>query len=97
MARRKKPQPIRAGGFPLSALAWSLDVSLGGASQDITGSAIKGEWTGPKGATAKIDHKHLRRGIFISVIAHILFIATLCGSYLWGGGFDFREMLDFSG
>ncbi|MCK5284032.1 MAG: cobalamin biosynthesis protein [Alphaproteobacteria bacterium] len=93
----KNRAPYEQGGFPLSALAWVLNVSLGGASQDITGSAIKGEWIGSEGATAQIDYKHLRRAIYSSVIAHILFIACLCGMYLWGGGFDFREMLDFSG
>lgn len=73
------------GGLPLSALAWALNISLGGASQDLSGSAIKAEWVGPKGATAKIDHKHLRRGIYINVIAHILFIAVLLSLYVWGG------------
>jgi adenosylcobinamide-phosphate synthase len=80
----KNRSPYEQGGFPLSALAWSLNVSLGGASQDISGSAIKGEWVGPDGATAQVGHKHLRRGIYINVIAHILFIASLLGAYMWG-------------
>ena len=73
------------GGFPLSAIAWLLNVSLGGASQDITGSAIKSEWTGPQGASARIDHTHLRCALYISVMAHILFLASLCGAYVWSG------------
>ncbi len=73
------------GGFPLSALAWSLNISLGGASQDITGSAIKSEWTGPEGASARIDHSHLRRALYISLMAHLLFLATLLGAYIWSG------------
>ena len=73
------------GGFPLSALAWSLKVSLGGASQDITGSAIKSVWTGPEGATAKNDYTHLRRTLFIVVIATILFLTTLTSAYWWSG------------
>lgn len=73
------------GGFPLSALAWSLNVSLGGASQDLAGNAIKGEWVGPEGTTARNDHKHLRRAIYFNVAAHILFVATLMGAYVWSG------------
>lgn len=80
----KDRAPYEQGGAPLSALAWALNISLGGPSKDLDGSAIKGLWVGPKGATAQIDHKHLRRGLYINVIAHILFIATLLGTYMWG-------------
>lgn len=73
------------GGFPLSALAWSLNVSLGGAMQDISGSGIKGEWVGPSGATAQNNHKHLRRALYINVMAHFLFLAALGGAYIWAG------------
>ncbi len=81
----KNRSPYEQGGLPLSALAWGLNVSLGGASQDLGGSAIKAAWTGPEGASAKLDHGHLRRGLYVSVMAHILFLASLCGAYLWGG------------
>ena len=80
----KNRSPYGQGGLPLSALAWGLNVSLGGASQDINGSAIKAVWTGPDGASAQLDHKHLQRTIFINVIAHILFLAALAGAYIWG-------------
>ena len=75
--------PYEQGGFALSALAWSLNVVLGGASQDLAGSAIHGAWVGPEGATAKIDHTHLRRAIYISATAHLLFVFVLVGAYLW--------------
>ncbi len=81
----KNRSPYEQGGAPLSALAWALNVSLGGAVQDLSGVALKGEWVGPEGATAQLDHKHLRRAIYINVIAHILFIASLLGAYMWGG------------
>jgi adenosylcobinamide-phosphate synthase len=81
----KNRAPYEQGGPPLSALAWALNVSLGGAAQDLSGHAIKGVWVGPEGATAQLDHKHLRRAIYINVIAHILFIAALLGAYMWGG------------
>lgn len=73
------------GGFALSALAWSLNVSLGGPAKDLKGDAIKNTWVGPETATAKNDHKHLRRAIYINVIAHILFVATLLSMYVWSG------------
>ncbi|MDB2683013.1 cobalamin biosynthesis protein [Alphaproteobacteria bacterium] len=72
-----------SGGMPLSAMAWALDVTLGGASKDIEGSAIKSTWTGPPTATAKIDHTHLRRAILIHMGATLLFLAALGGAYLW--------------
>ena len=80
----KSRAPYAQGGPPLSALAWALNVSLGGAVQDLSGAALKGVWVGPEGATAQLDHKHLRRAIFINVIAHILFVAALLGTYMWG-------------
>ena len=72
-------------GFALSSLAWALNVTLGGPGQDIKGQAVKAQWIGPKGASAKIDHHHLRRAIYINVIAQLLFIAALLGAYVWSG------------
>jgi len=77
--------PYEQGGAPVSALAWALNVSLGGAVQDLSGGALKGEWVGPDSATAQLDYRHLRRAIYINVLAHILFIAILLGMYIWGG------------
>ncbi len=66
------------GGYPVSVLAWSLNLIIGGPFQDISGSALNGEWVGPEGATARNDHKHLRRALYINVVAHILLLAMLC-------------------
>lgn len=77
--------PYEQGGYPLSALAWALNISLGGASQDLGGSAIKGEWVGPEGATAQLDHKHLRRALYMSLIAHFLFLLSLGSAFIWAG------------
>ena len=82
-AGMKNRAPYEQGGFPLSVMAWALNVSLGGASQDLTGSAIKGVWTGPEGATAQLGHKHLRRALYLSLMAHFLFLASLGGAYIW--------------
>ena len=81
----KNRAPYAQGGAPVSALSWALNVSVGGAVQDLSGTALKGEWVGPEGATAKLDHKHLRRAIYINVMAHILFVAVLLATYMWGG------------
>ena len=71
------------GGHPLTALAWTLNVTIGGPVKDLSGATIKSDWVGPKGATAKIDHGHLRRALYINLMAQLLFLATLLGAYLW--------------
>lgn len=65
------------GGMVLNVMAWPLKVGLGGAQQDISGSAIRGAWVGPKDASAQNTHKHLKRAIYTNVMAHVLFIALL--------------------
>ena len=76
------------GGAPVTAMAWSLKVSLGGATQDIDGSAVKRGWAGPSGATAQLDAKHLHRALYILVMAHLLFVAALLvGIVIDGRGF----------
>ncbi len=82
---RKGRAPYEQGGFPLSALAYALNITLGGGVKDLSGTAIKGEWVGPKGATAKVDHGHLRRALYINVIAQILFVASMLSAYVWSG------------
>lgn len=79
----KNRAPYEQGGYPLSALAWSLNVSLGGAVQDLSGSAIQNIWVGPEAATARNDHNHLKRAIYIHFAATILLMGALCGAYLW--------------
>lgn len=81
----KKGAPYAQGGLPLTAMAWTLNVTLGGAKQDLNGNALKSDWVGPAKATAKNDHHHLKRALYINVVAHLLFVAALLGAYLWGG------------
>lgn len=73
------------GGMPLTAMAFSLNVSLGGPSVDLDGSTIKRDWTGPKDATARLEQGHLRRAIYISLMAHLLFMVSLAGVLFWAG------------
>lgn len=65
------------GGAPVTAMAWALNVSLGGPTQDTDGSAIQRGWAGPAGATARLDAKHLHRALYITIMAHLLFLAAL--------------------
>ena len=72
-----------AGGLAVTSAAWGLKVSLGGPTQDVDGAAIKRAWTGPPKATAQLESVHLHRVIYITFIAHILFIASLSGAMIF--------------
>lgn len=77
--------PYEQGGVVLTALAYTLNLSLGGPSVDLDGSAIKRPWVGPEKASAKVSASHLRRALYISLMAHILFVASLLGCMIWAG------------
>lgn len=82
---KKGAASYEQGGWPLTALAFSLNVSLGGPSIDLDGSAIRRDWIGPENATAQLENGHLRRAMYISLIAHMLFLASLMGALFWAG------------
>lgn len=82
------------GGLPLSVSASALNISLGGTFQDITGSSIKGSWIGPEGASARNDHHHIKRAVYMTILAHILLILTLLVIYLAGKGIYPSFILD---
>lgn len=88
---REGTAPYEEGGWAVAAMAFALNVSLGGATKDLDGSAIKRRWAGPKGATAQLGASHLSRGIYISMMAHILLLAVLCGAIVVSG----HDLLDF--
>ena len=75
--------PYEQGGKPVTAMAWSLAVSLGGPNQDLDGSTLKRAWVGPDGATARLDAGHLRRAIYIHLMAVLLLLAALGGGIFW--------------
>lgn len=75
------PAPYAQGGYPLAALAWSLNLTLGGPGQDVTDSAIQAVWTGPDGASAQNSHGNLKRALYLVFIAHILLLACICAAY----------------
>ena len=74
--------PYTEGGMPLTAVAWAMNISLGGPVRDLEGSALKKAWVGPANATAKVDKSHLRRAIYMSVMGYVLLIAALIGGIL---------------
>lgn len=75
--------PYAEGGLPVSAMADSLHVALNGPSVDLDGRALKRNWAGPEGATARLDAGHLRRALYISLMAHLLFLAALGASLIF--------------
>lgn len=79
----KGKAPYAEGGVMLAAMAWPLRVSLGGPVIDLGGVTLKNKWVGPDGVSAKLEYGHLRRGIYMNVIAHLLFVAALGGAYLF--------------
>lgn len=73
------------GGWPVTALAYALNVSLGGPATDLDGHMLRRDWIGPENATAQLENGHLRRALYISLIAHMLLLVSLMGALFWGG------------
>lgn len=90
---QKGQAPYFQGGWPVTAMAFALGVSLGGATQDMDASAIKRVWAGPMGATAQLGAKHLYRALYIVILAHILLVLALLGAVVVSG----HHLLDFMG
>ncbi len=83
----KDKAPYEQGGVMLSALAWSLSISLGGPVRDMSGETLGKVWVGPENASAKVDAFHLKRGIVINISAHLIFILSLSSAYVYSGNF----------
>ncbi len=83
----KDKVPYEQGGVMLSALAWSLGVSLGGAVRDISGETLGKAWVGAEDSSAKVDAYHLKRGIVINISAHLIFLLALSSAYVYSGNF----------
>lgn len=71
------------GGLPVTAAAYALKVNLGGPTADIDGRTITRAWAGPRDATAQLEAKHLHRAVYISFMAHLLFLASLLSALFW--------------
>ena len=72
--------------YPLFRGLWlSFTNSHGGPTADLDGSSIRRDWIGPENATAQLENGHLRRALYMAVIAHMLFLASLMGAIFWAG------------
>lgn len=83
LTRTDRRIPYAEGGLPVSAMADSLHVALNGPSVDLDGRTLKRRWAGPDGATARLDAGHLRRALYITLMAHLLLLAGLGASLLF--------------
>lgn len=72
-----KYMPYHQGGGALTVFAHALNVKLGGAVSDLSGSAIKNEWVGPNKASAKVPYSTLQQGLYLIVMAHLVFLLVL--------------------
>lgn len=84
-SRREGAAPYEEGGLPVTAMAYALKISIGGPVRDIDGHAIKKTWVGPKDATARLEKGHLRRCIYISLMAFLLFVVSILFAMLYAG------------
>ena len=79
------------GGLPLTAVAYGLNVSLGGPATDLDGFVIKRNWVGPDGATAQLEAGHLHRALYCVCMATLLLFLGLIGLMVVTG----NQTLDF--
>ena len=84
----KDSVPYAQGGMVLSAMALPLQISLGGPVRDIGGARLPNGWVGEKDSTAKVARGHLKRAIFMNVIALLLFVLALLSAYIYAGKLD---------
>ncbi len=81
--------PYEQYGTSLCAVAWPLNVVVGGAIVDIDGRKITREWIGPKDASAKTEAGHLKRVIVMNVVAHLIFVLAFLSTYIYAGRIGF--------
>lgn len=81
----RRRAPYIEGGLPLTAMAYALGVTLGGPAVDLDGRSLQRAWIGPEKASAQLDPGHLRRGLYLVMVAYLLLILSLAGAMLWGG------------
>ncbi len=84
LLKAKNQAKYEEGGWPVKAMAYALKVNLGGPAIDLDGSALQREWVGPPDATARLEPSHLRRGLYIIIMAYLLFAVSLGAAMLYG-------------
>lgn len=75
--------PLLLGGASETAIAWALQVSLGGPETALYGHTVKRAWVGPKDATAKVEIGHLKKALMLLVIAYVLTMVLIVGGIVW--------------
>jgi adenosylcobinamide-phosphate synthase len=85
LLKQAKHAKYEEGGLPVTAMAYSLNISIGGPVQDLDGSSIHRDWIGPEGASAKLGISDLKRAIYIIFMAYLIFIVTLLSSMVYAG------------
>lgn len=75
--------PYNEGGMVITALAWALNISLGGPVQDHEGSTLKRSWVGPKNASARVDKSQLKHAIYLSIMAYVLVLGLIVAGLLY--------------
>jgi adenosylcobinamide-phosphate synthase len=79
----KARAPYAQGGAPITAASWGLNISIGGPSTDVEGSAIKRDWIGAPKATAQLQAKHLHRVSYLMFMSLILFAFSIVGGMVF--------------
>ena len=83
LVRRSGRSPYRQGGPPVTVMAHALNAVLGGPAIDLQGSAMPRRWAGPAGATAQLGPRHVKRALYLVVMAHLLLALGLGVAILW--------------
>lgn len=83
--KAKDTVPYEQGGIALNAMAWPLDVNLGGPCKDVDGYSLANAWAGAKDSSARINRHHLKRAIYMHVVSLLLFIFILLSAYICAG------------
>lgn len=70
------------GGLPVTALAYALNVTLGGPVHDLDGRALQRAWIGPDKATAQLEAAHMKRALYLVMVAYLLLVLALMACML---------------
>lgn len=84
LIRGKGHAPYAEGGLPVTALAYAMNISIGGPVEDISGSVLKRSWVGPSNSTARLERVHLRHAVYLGIMAYVLVAAfMISGILVW--------------
>ena len=70
------PKGVR-GDSAIATLASALNITLGGPYTDLSGSAVKQDWIGPEGASARVEPTAIRRAMILLFIVKTIVVLGL--------------------